>query len=132
MIVYYGTEIFQRLKYKITSTCFIEKGGCNQGICIVPFENNMTAVLKNVGIQCVKKSEIDTALKIKKEVLKPYISTQKYSFDLSPDINRFALRLCFRVILEPPNSKPICLPPVYSNVIKDSKVSGDLKIFNCR
>ena len=99
---------------------------------MVPFENNMRAVLKNVGIQCVKKSEIDTALKIKKEVLKPYISTQKYSFDSSPDINIFALRLCFQVIIEPPNSNPICLPPVYSNVIKDSKVCGDLKIFNCR
>lgn len=47
----------------------VGKEGCKRGICTVPIkEETMTASFCNLGIQCVKKKDIEEALKIREEI----------------------------------------------------------------
>ena len=89
----------------------------------------MTAVLKNVGIQCVKKIDIEESLNMKKTLkLDPF--SQGYSESELSKINLAAVRLCFQVFLDIPELGKIPLKPIVTDVIKDNKAYGDLKILN--
>jgi hypothetical protein len=47
----------------------VGKEGCKRGICTVSIkEETMTASFCNLGIQCVKKKDIEEALKIREEI----------------------------------------------------------------
>lgn len=47
----------------------VGKEGCKKGICTVEINNeDMTATFQNLGIQCVKKKDIEEALTIREEI----------------------------------------------------------------
>lgn len=47
----------------------VGKEGCKKGVCTVEVATeNMTVTFANLGIQCVKKKDIDLALKIREEM----------------------------------------------------------------
>ena len=106
------------------------------GVCTLPFGpyllgNEMTAVLKNVGIQCVKKNNIEESLISKKALkLDPFNSGYTENPREISKINLAAVRLCFQVYLDLPNFGKLPLKPIVSEVIKDNKSYGDLKISN--
>lgn len=47
----------------------VGKEGCKNGICTVEVEgDNMTVAFPNLGIQCVKKKDIEQALKLREKI----------------------------------------------------------------
>ncbi|CAB0015508.1 unnamed protein product [Nesidiocoris tenuis] len=109
----------------------VGKESCKKGVCTVEINNdNMIATFANLGIQCVKKKDIEEALKIREEIrVDPFRTkfnhkTQPSSIDLN------AVRLCFQVFLEgpAPGKFTIPLPPVTSEPIYDKKAMADLVI----
>ncbi len=63
----------------------VGKEGCKNGICTMEINNEtMTAVFSNLGIQCVKKKDIEEALKTREEIrVDPFRRKRK----ISPAIN---------------------------------------------
>lgn len=112
----------------------------------------MKMVFSNLGIQCVKKRDIEEALRVREEIrVDPFRSKNRKflswrSFKLitfsclwlagyahrsqpsSIDLN--AVRLCFQVFLEGPNKGTFAKPltPVVSETIYDKKSMSDLVI----
>lgn len=110
----------------------------------------MTVIFSNLGIQCVKKKDIEAALRAREEIrVDPFRSTYlrvvqslspcyyKYYYFLagfshrnqptSIDLN--AVRLCFQVFLEGERGKfTVPLQPVVSDIIYDKKAMCDLVI----
>ena len=98
------------------------------GVCTLPFGlvlgNEMTAVLKNVGIQCVKKNNIEESLISKKALkLDPFNSGYTENPGEISKINLAAVRLCFQVVLDLPNFGKLPLKPIVSEVIKGQLIS---------
>jgi Rel/ankyrin family protein len=40
----------------------VGKDGCKRGVCTLEIQENMTCSFSNLGIQCVKKKDIEEAL----------------------------------------------------------------------
>ncbi|KAF7994522.1 hypothetical protein HCN44_003994 [Aphidius gifuensis] len=106
--------------------CIEERGVCH--VKISP-NNNMEVSFSNLGIQCVKKKEIGTSFKTRKEIrvdpFKAGFSHKNQPIELN------VVRLCFEVYL--PNEKDefkIRLEPIVSDPIYDKKAMSDLVI--CR
>ncbi|KAF4528208.1 hypothetical protein B566_EDAN014033, partial [Ephemera danica] len=112
----------------------VGKDGFKRGVCTLEINpDNMTCVFSNLGIQCVKKKDIEEALKVREEIrVDPYRTGFSHrSQPTSIDLN--AVRLAFQVFLENPNEpgkfkRP--LPPIVSDPIYDKKAMSDLVI--CR
>lgn len=108
-------------------------------------------VFSNLGIQCVKKRDIEEALRAREEIrVDPYRSKSKgclrrratinnnfrtqlagYSHRNQPaSIDLNAVRLCFQVFLEGPQKGKFSTPlkPVVSDTIFDKKSMSDLTI----
>ncbi|XP_021925481.1 transcription factor p65-like isoform X4 [Zootermopsis nevadensis] len=109
----------------------VGKEGCKKGICTTRINNEAMAVsFSNLGIQCVKKKDIEEALKLREEIrVDPFRSgfshrNQPTSIDLN------AVRLCFQVFLEDGERDKFTLPlaPVVSDPIYDKKAMSDLVI----
>ncbi|XP_024946596.1 embryonic polarity protein dorsal-like isoform X2 [Cephus cinctus] len=90
----------------------------------------MTVTFANLGIQCVKKKDIEEALRIREEIR---VDPFRTGFDhkrqpTSIDLN--AVRLCFQVFLEGAEKGKfnVSLPPVVSDPIYDKKAMSDLVI----
>ena len=48
----------------------VGREGCKNGVCTLEIKNdNMTCSFSNLGIQCVKKKDIEQALKLREEML---------------------------------------------------------------
>lgn len=60
----------------------VGKEGCSQGVCTVTIDNEtMEYMFSNLGIQCVKKKEVEQALKLREEIrVDPYASKCFNSF----------------------------------------------------
>ncbi|XP_049790024.1 embryonic polarity protein dorsal-like isoform X2 [Schistocerca nitens] len=109
----------------------VGKEGCKRGVCTVEISpDNMTASFSNLGIQCVKKKDIDEALKTREEIrVDPFRTGFAHrSQPTSIDLN--AVRLCFQVFLEGSERGKFTfqLPPVVSDPIYDKKAMSDLVI----
>lgn len=109
----------------------VGKEGCKKGICSVEISGeSMTATFSNLGIQCVKKKDIDEALRIREGIrVDPFHTGFSHrSQPTSIDLN--AVRLCFQVFLEGPEKGKFTysLPPVVSDPIYDKKAMCDLVI----
>ncbi|GFG29240.1 hypothetical protein Cfor_09755 [Coptotermes formosanus] len=109
----------------------VGKEGCKKGICTMRISvDTMTASFSNLGIQCVKKKDIEEALKIREEIrVDPFRSgfshrNQPTSIDLN------AVRLCFQVFIEDGERDKFTYPltPVVSDPIYDKKAMSDLVI----
>ena len=90
----------------------------------------MKMVFSNLGIQCVKKRDIEEALKTREEIrVDPYRTGYNHRNQPSSiDLN--AVRLCFQVFLEGPQKGKFTTPlkPVVSDTIFDKKSMSDLVI----
>jgi len=54
----------------------VGKEGCKKGVCTLEINNkDMTVSFSNLGIQCVKKRDIEEALRVREEIrVDPYRS----------------------------------------------------------
>ncbi|XP_063699738.1 embryonic polarity protein dorsal-like isoform X2 [Culicoides brevitarsis] len=108
----------------------VGKEGCKRGVCTLEINNkDMTVSFSNLGIQCVKKRDIEDALKQREEIrVDPFRTgfghkTQPSTVDLN------VVRLCFQVFLEGEKGKfTRPLAPVVSEPIYDKKAMSDLVI----
>ncbi|XP_046387413.1 proto-oncogene c-Rel-like isoform X2 [Ischnura elegans] len=109
----------------------VGKEGCKKGVCTVEMNSeNMVCTFSNLGIQCVKKKDIEEALKVREDIrVDPYRTgfahrSQPSSIDLN------AVRLCFQVFLEGSERGKFNQPltPVVSDPIYDKKAMSDLVI----
>ncbi|XP_029047816.1 embryonic polarity protein dorsal-like isoform X1 [Osmia bicornis bicornis] len=109
----------------------VGKEACKRGVCTVEVSSeNMTVTFANLGIQCVKKKDIEEALRIREEIrVDPFRTGFEHKRQpTSIDLN--AVRLCFQVFLEGSQKGKfnIQLPPVVSDPIFDKKAMSDLVI----
>jgi Rel/ankyrin family protein len=136
----------------------VGKDGCKKGVCTVEINSaNMSCTFSNLGIQCVKKKDIEEALKMREEIrVDPFRSElppvsfpfwremfsneengvfllfaagfAHKSSQSSIDLN--AVRLCFQVFLEGDVRGRFTVPlaPVVSEPIFDKKAMSDLVI----
>ncbi|XP_076227278.1 dorsal isoform X3 [Nomia melanderi] len=109
----------------------VGKEACKRGVCTVEVSSeNMTVTFANLGIQCVKKKDIEEALRIREEIrVDPFRTGFEHKRQpTSIDLN--AVRLCFQVFLEGSQKGKfnLPLPPVVSDPIFDKKAMSDLVI----
>ncbi|XP_013149110.1 PREDICTED: embryonic polarity protein dorsal-like isoform X2 [Papilio polytes] len=105
---------------------------CERGVCTVKAELSGDSTLvsfSNLGIQCVKRKDVDTALRTREELRVDPFKTgfshrgQPQSIDLN------AVRLCFQVFVTGERGKVrLALAPAVSDVIYDKKAMSDLHI----
>ncbi|XP_066594284.1 embryonic polarity protein dorsal-like isoform X1 [Prorops nasuta] len=109
----------------------VGKEACKQGVCTLEFNSdNMICTFANLGIQCVKKKDIEDALKAREEMrVDPYRTGFEHKKQ-SNSIDLNALRLCFQVFVEGNQKGKFNVPltPVVSNPIFDKKAMSDLVI----
>lgn len=119
----------------------VGKEGCEFGICKMRINGApMRAVFSNLGIQCVKRKDIKSALEKREEINVDPFKTKFAHRDQPSSIDLNVVRLCFQAFIPIPgkrnqhsqSSKPqfFKLPPVVSEPIFDKKSINDLNI--CR
>ncbi|XP_052895493.1 proto-oncogene c-Rel-like [Anopheles moucheti] len=111
----------------------VGKEGCKKGVCTVEINSTtMSYTFNNLGIQCVKKKDVEEALRLRQEIrVDPYRTGFGHAKEPgSIDLN--AVRLCFQVFLEGQQRERFMEPltPVVSDIIYDKKAMSDLII--CR
>ncbi|GIY93593.1 embryonic polarity protein dorsal [Caerostris extrusa] len=104
----------------------VGREGCKRGVCTLLVNNvDMTCSFTSLGIQCVKKRDIEKSLKIREaHKLDPFGT----GFN-SSNIDLNVLRLCFQVFIRgPDNSYSLPLQAIVSEPIFDKKAMSDLTI----
>ncbi|KAL5281365.1 dl.2 family protein [Megaselia abdita] len=117
-------------KYRPHPHNLVGKEGCKKGVCTLEVNTDtMQVIFSNLGIQCVKKKDIESALKAREEIrVDPFITG--YNHKLQPSsIDLNAVRLCFQVFVKSSSGKlNLPLKPVVSDPIFDKKAMSDLVI----
>ncbi|GLG94364.1 Uncharacterized protein GBIM_01588 [Gryllus bimaculatus] len=108
----------------------VGKEGCKRGVCTLELSDDMTATFSNLGIQCVKKRDIDEALRVREEIRVDPFRTGFAHRNQPGNIDLNAVRLCFQVFLEGSEKGKFTfqLTPVVSDPIYDKKAMSDLVI----
>ncbi|KAK7074977.1 hypothetical protein SK128_012973 [Halocaridina rubra] len=109
----------------------VGKEGCKKGICTMTINSDsMQCVFSNLGIQCVKKKDVEDALKLREEIRVDPFQTGFSHRNQPQSIDLNSLRLCFQVFLEGPEKGRFTHPlkPVVSDPIYDKKATSDLII----
>ncbi|XP_008556434.1 embryonic polarity protein dorsal isoform X3 [Microplitis demolitor] len=109
----------------------VGKEACRRGVCTLEISSeNMTVTFANLGIQCVKKKDIEEALRVREEIrVDPFRTGFEHKRQpASIDLN--AVRLCFQVFLEGTDKGKFTVPltPIVSDPIYDKKAMSDLVI----
>ncbi|KAK9876647.1 hypothetical protein WA026_014024 [Henosepilachna vigintioctopunctata] len=109
----------------------VGREGCKKGVCTLEIPpDTMTVAFSNLGIQCVKKKDVEMSLKTREEIrVDPFRTGFSHrNHPTSIDLN--AVRLCFQVFLEgdKPGKFTVPLIPVVSEPIFDKKATADLII----
>merc|ERR1711976_206734 len=132
--VTHDTDIPRAHPHNLVSPASVGKDGCKKGVCTVytnPEDN--TIEFQHLGIQCVRKKDIEESLKLRKDIkVDPFKQGFKHVENASSiDLN--AVKLCFQAFLEHPD-KPgkyeHPLEPVCSNSIFDAKARKELQIMD--
>nr|1BVO_A Chain A, TRANSCRIPTION FACTOR GAMBIF1 [Anopheles gambiae] len=102
----------------------VGKEGCKKGVCTVEINSTtMSYTFNNLGIQCVKKKDVEEALRLRQEIrVDPFRTGFGHAKEPgSIDLN--AVRLCFQVFLEGQQRGRFTEPltPVVSDIIYDKK-----------
>lgn len=109
----------------------VGREGCKRGVCTleIPTET-MSIQFCNLGIQCVKKKEIETALRLREEIRVDPFRTGFNHRNQPTSIDLNSVRLCFQVFLEGEKKGKftVPLPPVVSEPVYDKKTASDLVI----
>ncbi|XP_035536364.1 transcription factor RelB homolog isoform X2 [Morone saxatilis] len=100
------------------------------GICMVTFNpnSNRRHSFANLGIQCVRRRELDVSLqKRRNQNIDPFQTGDSKGIE---DMDMNSVRLCFQCELEWDDGRKDCLSPVVSNPIYDKKATttSQLKI----
>ncbi|XP_015196542.2 transcription factor RelB isoform X2 [Lepisosteus oculatus] len=103
---------------------------CVDGVCVVTINPRTSRKhsFSNLGIQCVRRKEIDPALeKRRSQGIDPFHSGHSKSIE---DIEMNVVRLCFQCEVEKPDGEKYSLSPVVSEPIYDKKATttSELKI----
>ncbi|XP_053627990.1 embryonic polarity protein dorsal isoform X3 [Cherax quadricarinatus] len=109
----------------------VGKEGCKKGVCTMTINNDsMQCVFSNLGIQCVKKRDVEDALRLREEIRVDPFQTGFSHRNQPQSIDLNALRLCFQVFLEGPEKGKFTYPlkAVVSDAIFDKKATSDLII----
>ncbi|XP_046718196.1 transcription factor RelB isoform X2 [Silurus meridionalis] len=109
--------------------CLVGKD-CSDGVCVVSFNphNTRRHSFVNLGIQCVRRKELDASLmRRKKKNIDPFSTGHSKSIE---DMDMNVVRLCFQCELERNDGEKTHLYPVVSNPIYDKKATttAELKI----
>ncbi|GFQ85823.1 embryonic polarity protein dorsal [Trichonephila clavata] len=105
----------------------VGREGCKRGVCTLLVNNaDMTCSFTSLGIQCVKKRDIEKSLKVREaHKLDPFGT----GFNHPGSIDLNVLRLCFQVFIRgPDNSFSMPLQAIVSEPIYDKKAMSDLTI----
>ncbi|GLV39989.1 dorsal [Carabus blaptoides fortunei] len=109
----------------------VGREGCRRGVCTLEVSpETMAVTFSNLGIQCVKKKDIEDALKVREEIRVDPFRTGFAHRNQPTSIDLNAVRLCFQVFLEGDNRGKFTVPlsPVVSDPIYDKKAMSDLVI----
>jgi len=110
----------------------VGKEGCKKGVCTMELTEAMNCSFPNLGIQCVKKKDIEESLALRQQIRVDPFQTG-FTHKTNPqNIDLNCIRLAFQVFLEG-NEKgafTFALKPVVSDPIYDKKAKCDLTI--CR
>nr|XP_023013890.1 embryonic polarity protein dorsal-like isoform X2 [Leptinotarsa decemlineata] len=109
----------------------VGREGCRRGVCTLEIPvDTMTVQFSNLGIQCVKKKEIENALRTREEIRVDPFRTGFAHRNQPTSIDLNTVRLCFQVFLEgdTPGKFTVPLKPVVSEPIYDKKAMSDLSI----
>ncbi|XP_068567558.1 transcription factor RelB isoform X2 [Cebidichthys violaceus] len=111
--------------------CLVGKDCPNgSGICVVTLnpQSNRRHSFANLGIQCVRRKELDASLeKRRNQNIDPFQTGHTKGIE---DMDMNAVRLCFQCEFEWEDGRKDCLSPVVSNPIYDKKATttSQLKI----
>ena len=101
----------------------VGKEGCKKGVCTMELTEAMNCSFPNLGIQCVKKKDIEESLVLRQQIRVDPFQTG-FSHKTNPqNIDLNCVRLAFQVFLEG-NEKgafTFALKPVVSDPIYDKK-----------
>ncbi|CAL4103769.1 unnamed protein product [Meganyctiphanes norvegica] len=109
----------------------VGKEGCKKGVCTMQINSDtMTCVFSNLGIQCVKKRDVEDALKLREEIRVDPFQTGFTHRNNPQSIDLNSVRLCFQVFLQGANKKHFTFPikACVSEPIYDKKATSDLII----
>ncbi|KAB7495058.1 Embryonic polarity protein dorsal [Armadillidium nasatum] len=109
----------------------VGKEGCSKGVCTITIDNDsMECMFSNLGIQCVKKKDVEQALKLREEIRVDPFNTGFTHRSQPQSIDLNAVRLCFQVFLNSSTEGRFTFPlkPVVSDPIYDKKATSDLNI----
>lgn len=103
---------------------------CKKGVCTLRVKDTSEKIVfPQIGIQCAKKKDVETSLRLRKEINVDPFQTGFDHAQSNIDLN--VVRLCFQVFLPNDQGKVTrVVPPVCSHAIHDKKSSKDLVI--CR
>ncbi|XP_063061478.1 transcription factor RelB [Engraulis encrasicolus] len=115
--------------YRPHPHCLVGKD-CSDGICVIHLNphNSRRHSFSNLGIQCVRRKELDLSLKKRRDQkIDPFNTGQSKSIE---DMDMNVVRLCFQCELERNDGERIHLSPIISNPIFDKKATttSELKI----
>ncbi|XP_041918854.1 transcription factor RelB isoform X2 [Alosa sapidissima] len=117
------------IPYRPHPHCLVGKD-CSDGICVIHLNphNTRRHSFANLGIQCVRRKELDLSLKKRRDQkIDPFNTGQSKSIE---DMDMNVVRLCFQCELEREDGERIHLSPIVSNPIFDKKATttSELKI----
>jgi len=132
--VTHDTELPRAHPHNLVSPASVGRDGCKKGVCTMNVNcDDMMLEFQHLGIQCVRKKDIEESLKQRKEIrVDPYRQGFKHMENpQSIDLN--AVKLCFQAFLENPSTPgkyTVILPPVVSTNIFDAKAKKELQIMD--
>ncbi|XP_019877552.1 embryonic polarity protein dorsal-like isoform X2 [Aethina tumida] len=110
----------------------VGREGCKRGVCTLEIPpETMSVSFSNLGIQCVKKKDIEEALRVREEIRVDPFKTGFSHRNQPTSIDLNTVRLCFQVFLENENQTgkyTVQLDPKVSDPICDKKAMSDLNI----
>lgn len=108
----------------------VGKEGCKKGVCTMEINETMSLTFSNLGIQCVKKRDIEEALRLREEIRVDPFRTGFSHRNQPASIDLNAVRLCFQAFIGGDNQPRFSVPlaPVVSNPIYDKKGTNELVI----
>jgi len=118
--------------YKSHPHNIVGKEGCKKGICTIVVQNEANTVrnFPSLGIQCVKRKDIEESLTLRESInVDPFRNGFAHK-SCASNIDLNVVRLCFQVFIEGQTSNKCDVPltPVVSDPIHDKKAMSDLVI----
>jgi hypothetical protein len=119
--------------HNLVSPRTVGRDGCKKGVCTMNINNEtMTVEFQNLGVQCVRRKDIQKSLTVRKEIrVDPFRQAFKH-IENPQSIDLNAVRLCFQVFLEGKTQGKYTeiLDPVVSQPVYDAKAKRELQIMD--